>query len=313
MEVDIRDYLYKEKQQKIKEFRKNSLIDMHTHTIYSDGELTPNELISYAVKNNVGTLSITDHDTIMGIKNVSYGYGYGVTNDTEYVRIIPGLELTAKVDKGLMHILGYGIDINNKELNNKLNEIKDSNINYVILLLAQINKDYGIKFSNDDIKKLFKKPGNLGRPDIAYLCMEYGYAESVQDAFNKYLVSSYDKLRNYKEILTYQECIKLILNSGGIPILAHPKSLKLSDEELKKLIENMIKIGLKGIEVYHSSHSEIEQKKYLNIAKEYNLLISGGSDYHGKNTKPDVEIGTGVNNNLNIKRLSLLKSLKKDY
>lgn len=308
--MDKKDYLYNEKLKKIEGFRKNSLIDLHTHTYYSDGEMSPNELLKYAAKNNVGTISITDHDTILGLKNIMYSYGYGNGCAAEYVKIIPGIELSAKVDKGRMHILGYGIDINNEELNIKLNALKNNNYNYIVLLLAQLNIDYGISFSSDDIRKLFNSHGNLGRPDIAKLCMKYGYACNVQEAFDKYLIEVFDSIKNFKQSLTYEECIKLILNSGGIPILAHPSSLKLNKEELKLLILEMIKVGLKGIEVYHSSHSKEEEKLYLNIAKEYNLYISGGSDFHGKGIKPNVEIGTGINRNLNIKKLSLVNKIK---
>ena len=267
---------------------------------------TPNELIKYAINNNIGTIAITDHDTIDGLKNIDYS---DKTIINSGINIINGIELSSKVDKGTMHILGYNIDINNKKLNDKISELKNININYIILLLAQINKDYNIKFSSDDIKNVINSIGNIGRPDIAKLCIKYGYAESVQDAFDKYLISAFDKIRNIKETLNYQECLNLIFESGGIPVLAHPKTLKLNENELTELIEKMVQCGLKGIEVYHSTHSITEINLYLKIAQKYNLLISGGSDYHGKISKPDVEIGTGINNNLNIKKLSLLNHI----
>ena len=103
--------------------------------------------------------------------------------------------------------------------------------------------------------------------------------------------------------------LDLITNSGGIPVLAHPKSLELSEKEFLILLRNMIDCGLRGIEVYHSSHSKEEMDYYLEIANKYNLLVSGGSDFHGKSVKPDIELGIG-NNNLKIKRLSLLEHIK---
>ena len=284
----------------------NDLIDLHTHTNYSDGELSPNELIELASSKNIKILGITDHDTLEGLRNIDR------TNpiiDNE-IKVINGIELTAKVSKGTMHILGYDIDINEQTLNNKMIELKDNSINFVLSLMEQLKKDYKIYFSYNDIKELINKNHKLGRPDIAKLLIKNGHASSVDDAFNKYLISANDKVRGVKKGITYEECLNLILNSKGIPVLAHPKTLKLEEKEFLILLKKMISLGLKGIEVYHSSHTKEEIDYYLNIANKYDLLISGGSDYHGKTIKPDVELGTGKNNNLKIKSLSLLNYIK---
>lgn len=278
------------------------LIDMHMHTNYSDGELSPDELINLAIENGIETMAITDHDTIEGIKTV---------DKSKYpdIEIINGIELSAKVEKGRMHILGYDIDLENKNLNKKMTELKDNSIDSLLSTMEQIKRDYGIRFNYEDIKEMINAHHNLNRVDLAKLCIKYGYADTVQDAFDKYLIAARDKIRQTITGLQYQDCIELILNSGGIPVLAHPKSLELSKKELLILLKDMVNCGLKGIEVYHSSHSKEEMNLYLEIAKEYNLLISGGSDYHGKTAKPDIEIGTGKNNNLKIKKLSLLDKL----
>lgn len=277
------------------------LIDMHMHTNYSDGELSPDELIKLAIEKNIGTMAITDHDTLNGIKSV---------DKSKYpeINIINGIELSAKADKGRMHILGYGIDLDSKILNDKMSELKTNSINYVISIYEQIKKDYGIRFNYDDLIEMFNANHNLGRPDLAKLCIKYGLANSVQDAFDKYLIDAHNKIRGRSKGLPYSECIELINKSGGIAVLAHPKSLELNEKEFLIMIRSMIECGLKGIEVYHSSHSSEEMKYYLNIANEYNLLVSGGSDYHGNIVKPDIEVGTGKNNNLKIKKLSLLDS-----
>lgn len=277
-------------------------IDMHTHTNYSDGELSPDELIKLAIANNIGTLAITDHDTLKGIQSVD-------KSKYKDIRIINGIELSAKVDKGRMHILGYGIDINDRTLNDKMIELKNNSFNSVIAVLGQVSSDYGIRFDSNDLIDLFNSNHNLGRPDIAKLLVKYGYAQSVQDAFDKYLIAAYDKTRKTSKGIQYDECLDLINNSNGIPVLAHPKSLQLEPYELEKLICNMISCGLKGIEVYHSSHTKEEMQFYYHLAKTYNLLISGGSDFHGKNVKPDIEIGRGKNNNIRIRKLSVLNKL----
>ena len=291
----------------INPYRKSEkIIDMHTHTNYSDGDLSPQELIKLAIDKKIGTLAITDHDTIEGIKKVNKNEDIIVDSG---IKIINGIELSAKADKGRMHILGYGIDLNNKALNKKMIDLKDNSINSVLSIMEQIKRDYGIKFSYKDIKELVNANHNLGRPDLAKLCIKYGYANTVQDAFDKYLIDAYNKTRKTGKGLQYQECLELIANSGGIPVLAHPKSLELSEKEFLILLKDMIRCGLRGIEVYHSSHTKEEMKYYLEIANKYGLLISGGSDYHGKTVKPDIELGTGKNNNIKIKKLSILNNL----
>ena len=286
--------------------KSEKIIDMHTHTNYSDGDLSPQELIRLAIDKRIGTLAITDHDTIEGIKKVNRNENIIVDSGIE---IINGIELSAKTNKGRMHILGYGIDLNNKALNKKMIDLKDNSINSVLSIMEQIKRDYGIRFSYEDIKELVNANHNLGRPDLAKLCIKYGYAATVQNAFDKYLIDAYNKTRQTGKGLQYQECLELIANSGGIPVLAHPKSLELSEKDFLILLKDMISCGLKGIEVYHSSHTKEEMKYYLEIANKYDLLISGGSDYHGKTVKPDIELGTGKNNNIRIKKLSILNNL----
>lgn len=295
-----------ERTNSIQYIESEKLIDMHTHTNYSDGDLSPQELIKLAIDKGISTLAITDHNTIEGIKKVNKN------NDTivaSGIKIINGIELSAKTDIGRMHILGYGIDLNNEALNKKLLEIKDNSINSFLSIMEQIKRDYGIRFSYEDIKTLVNANHNLGRPDLAKLCVKYGYASTVQEAFDKYLIEAHNKTRQTSKKLPYQECLELITKSGGIPILAHPKTLELSEKELLILLKEMISYGLKGIEVYHSSHSQEEMSYYLEIASKYDLLISGGSDFHGKTVKPDIELGTGKNNNIRIKKLSLLDKL----
>ena len=283
----------------------DKLIDLHTHTDRSDGELSPNELIKYAISKNIGVLAITDHDTINGIKTVDKSADFIIESE---IKIINGIELSAKVDKGRMHILGYGIDLNNEELNKKTLELRSISINATMNIYEQIKKDYHIIFSDEDIDNLISANRNIGRPDLARLCIKYGYVNTVKEAFDRYLVDTFNKTRKVRKGIDIEECLNLIKNSGGIPVLAHPKTLELNDKELLILIRDMMQLGLQGIEVYHSSHSMSDMDKYLKIANAYNLLISGGSDYHGKNTKPDVEIGIGKNN-LKIKKLSILDKL----
>ena len=284
----------------------NKYIDMHTHSIYSDGQLEVDELIKLAIKNNVGILSITDHDTLLGNKNISEYYRK--SND---IMIINGIELSAKVDKGRMHILGYDYDINNYELNNKMNELKVNSIYAIMACINQLRIDYNIVFSEKEIKDIINRKGNIGRPLVARLLVKYGYADSVEDAFQKYLNPAYNKTRKTNKGINYEECIRLIKGANGISVLAHPNQLLLNDTELENTLKKLISCGLDGIEVYHSGHSKEEVEKYLYLADKYNLFISGGSDFHGIDVKPDIELGSGYKNNVKIKRLSLVDEIKR--
>ena len=286
----------------------NKLIDMHTHSIYSDGELSPEELIKRAIEHNIGIMALTDHNSIDGVKTIDRNSEY-IKNSG--IKIINGVELSAKVDKGQMHILGYDYDIDNEYLNEQLFLQKENNLHYILSVMEQIKRDYGIVFGYHDIVNLVTANHNLGRPDLALLCMKYGYSESVSEAFDKYLNPAKEVVRDTNKRITYEECIYMIKQANGIPVLAHPKSLLLNHEEFISLLEKMIDCGLEGIEVFHSTHTKEEMKYYEMIARRYNLLISGGSDYHGATIKPDIELGTGKTNNLHIKKLSLVDYIQK--
>lgn len=279
----------------------NGLIDLHTHSCYSDGDLNPNDLIKLAISNGIKTIAITDHDTLLGNQNIN--------KDITEIKIIPGIELSAKVNVGRMHILGYGIDIYDSNLNNKLQELQENSVNSVFSLITKINKDYNIEFTSTELDELKNATRNIGRPDIAKLCVKHGYASNVREAFDKYLIESYDEIKGINKGISYLECIELILKSGGIPVLAHPNTLEINDEELLNLLMEMKSKGLMGIEVYHSKHTKEQTDLYLKYAKKLDLLISGGTDYHGPLVDDAVKIGTGINNNVKIKELSILKKL----
>ena len=276
------------------------MIDLHTHSCYSDGEYTPNELILKAKSEGIKMISITDHDTVLGNQNITLK-----KEEKSGIRIIPGIELSAKVDKGQMHILGYNIDIYNNELNQKIKELKNNSFYSVLAMIVQLKKDYGITFTTEEILEILNSKGNIGRPDIAKLFVKYSYTSSVKEAFDKYLIPANKKISSIKKGITYNECINLIKNAGGIAVLSHPKTLKCTSKELEKIIIELKKSGIEGIEAYHSIHKPEEIEQYLDLANKYNLLVSGGSDYHGPLIKPNIELATGVNNNIKTKKKTI--------
>lgn len=280
------------------------LIDLHAHTNLSDGDSSPDEVLERCREKYVRTISITDHDTIKGIKSV---------DKSKYpdLEIIDGVELSAKVPKGRLHILGYGIDLDNPELNEGVEKLRVNNINTMLELIKQLEIDFGIVLKSEDVEHMIETTNNLGRPHVAQLLIDYGLCDNVQDAFDKYLTYSYDKLGDRKKGLHYKECIELINGAGGIAVLAHPHTLKMDRVELEEFLVELIKCGLKGIEVYHSNISKSDREFYLELAKKYNLVISGGTDYHGLSVKPDIELGRGRDGNVYVPHsVSVLKKIR---
>ena len=283
---------------------KLKLIDMHTHTIYSDGELTPNELVEKADREGLEVLSITDHDTLLGVQNMT------IPQNKRRVNVINGIEVSIKVPKGRMHILGQDINICNKELNNAMEDLHTRSIYSVSGIICQLKKDYGIVFSSEEILNILNAKRNVGRPDVAKLLIKHGYVKTVQEAFDKYLIAAYEKLGNISKGISFPECAQLIHNANGFVVLAHPVSLELSKDELEREVKYLVDNGLDGIEVFHSNHSKEDEKEFLRLAEKYNLLISGGSDYHGPTVKPDIELGTGKGN-VKVKQLTLLDAINR--
>lgn len=275
------------------------MIDMHTHTIYSDGENTPDELITLAKNNDVEAIAITDHNTVNAYKHI--------TVDAN-IKIIPGIEFTAKDDRGKMHILGYGIDPYDKALNEVIKDLKENDIEFLLLIVDRLKK-HKIDIYDKDISSLLNREGSVGRGTVARLMVKYGYASSVNEAFDLYLEDIYKEIKHFRKFLSYEECFQVIINAGGIPVLAHPCTLNRDMNELERLILKMVASGLKGVEVYHSNQSIGYMDMLKRLVDKYNLLYSVGSDYHGSVAKPDIKIGTGKHKNLCLTKCSVLDYL----
>lgn len=278
----------------------NEFMDLHTHTLYSDGDKTPKQIIQMAKEIGLTTIAITDHDMISGIKTLT-------EEDLEGINFIPGVEMTAKVPRARMHILGYGIDIYNEFLNEKLDNRVD--VRNLLLYVEYLDKMFNIKFSQEELDKIISKPGNIGRPELGKLLIKYGYAADQDEAFDNYLNPVMDKCRHLKVGYSKEECIEMILEAGGIPVLAHPISLKLTEEELIKELKYLKSIGLMGIETRHIHHTPEYTNMLERIADELDLLKTGGTDYHGE-VKPKVKLGTGVNGNVYVTSSTMVDYLK---
>lgn len=277
-------------------------IDLHTHTLYSDGQYSPDEVIDMAQKSNISDIAITDHDTVLGLNNIDFSHH-------PEINIIPGVEISVKVKKGRMHILGLDIDYHSPLLLNFLKTMKDNNKSNLHNIIEYL-KSIGIKFNQSDIDKIFASQGNIGRPDVAKLLIRDGYASDVDDAFKKYLIEAFDMVKDKYKGYTYKDVLKVIRDANGVSILAHPNSLQLSNEDFEVLLTKMIDCGLQGLEVYHPNMTDTEREFYMEMVKKYKLLYSAGSDFHGEEVKPDIKLAEG-RNNLYIRNASVLQYIKK--
>jgi hypothetical protein len=269
---------------------KNRLgIDLHIHSTASDGSLTPAEIINRAQRLNLAAIAITDHDSIYGSKEALQA---GIPPSLKF---LTGIEISAAhptffPGSGSFHILGYCIRLDNQALNQALNRLRDARKNRNPKIIKRLN-ELGLKISLEDVNPTIAH-GQLGRPHIAQVMIKKGFVKSMDEAFDKFLGAGKPAYVD-KNRIGCEETIKMIRDAGGVPVLAHPALLNINDDfQLEELIQNLIKIGMRGIEVYYPEHSPEQMQRYRELANKYNLLITGGTDFHGSIT-PKIEMGTG--------------------
>jgi len=260
------------------------VIDLHTHSIFSDGSLTPEELIQQAEAEGVSAIALTDHDTTAGLDRLLAAAG------NSSVRAIPGVEISAEFAPGTMHILGYFMDYKDPELNRHLDWIRNGRDTRNHEILGLLN-DLGCHITWDDV---LRHVGDdvVGRPHFAQALIEAGYVEDKQEAFSRYLARGKPAYADRRR-LSPEDSILLIRQAGGIPVLAHPSTLNLKTWDLRKLLRRLRNEGLEGIEAYYSEHDPRKIRQYIKLAADYGLLTTGGSDFHGAMVTPDIRIGYG--------------------
>ncbi|HXG91507.1 MAG TPA: PHP domain-containing protein [Blastocatellia bacterium] len=260
------------------------VIDLHAHTRYSDGSASPEELVALACERGARAVAITDHDTVAGLHE---GRAAAERLGIEFVN---GIEISAEYSPGTMHILGYFIDDQSPALASRLEELRlaRERRNPEIAERLQL---LGFDMTYEEVAQL---AGNevVGRPHFARLMVERGYAESIRDAFDRFLAKGAAAYVEKKR-LSPSDAMALIHEAGGVAVLAHPYQLKLSlFKEVERLIGELAALGLDGIEAVYSRHTKQERESYTQIATRHGLLVTGGSDYHGA-YKPDLDIVTG--------------------
>ncbi|MEN3043609.1 MAG: PHP domain-containing protein [Candidatus Hydrothermales bacterium] len=244
---------------------KDLKIDLHTHTIFSDGELYPQELILKAKKEGIDVIGICDHDTLEA--------KYHIENKS--IEVVFGAELSLRDGNKDIHLLVYFPE-ENSELEKVLVKIREIRFDRIRKILDKLKK-IGIKIELSEITG-DRDVKSFGRPHIAKVLLEKGYVSSIDEAFELYLGKDRPAyVPKFK--LTPEEGIKLSLISGGIPIIAHPGVEEIDFDYL----DYLKKIGLKGVEIFYPDHDEEKEQYYLEYAIKNNLLVTGGSDFHGYN------------------------------
>ncbi|MDF2839601.1 MAG: hypothetical protein K0Q99_372 [Clostridia bacterium] len=241
--------------------------DLHIHTTASDGLLSPEEVVKWAACKRLSAVAITDHDTINGVQPAVD------LSDQYKIEVIPGIEFSSEYMEEEIHILGYYIDYQKDWLKEKLDEMYLSRYNRAIKMVEKLNS-IGIDITLDQVKNIAES-ATIGRPHIARAMMEKGYITCMKDAFKLYIGKGGPAYTERYRI-SCQEAIDMIKMLGGVPVLAHPGLI-----HNKTCIKEILDMGIEGIEVYHSKHSDDIVRDSLEIAAYRKLLITGGSDCHG--------------------------------
>jgi 3',5'-nucleoside bisphosphate phosphatase len=253
------------------------LIDLHMHTTASDGRLTPAELVARAAAARLSTISVTDHDTVAAIGDVT------AAADASGIRVVPGIEITA-VDQGRdVHVLGYFFDPQHQGLAAFLvnqRQLRVERVREIAARLAALNMHVDVEHL---LMTAAARPGSsIGRPQIARELVRAGLARSVQDAFDLWLASGRPAFVP-RTGPSPADVVRVVHDAGGIASMAHPGVTKRDD-----LIAPLVDSGLDAIEVYHSDHTPEDTTTYRRTAARLGILVSGGSDFHGEDsTKPE--------------------------
>ena len=262
-------------------------VDLHLHTTASDGVRSPSNLVNYAKEKGLQAIAITDHDTIEGLEE-AMAEGRRINFE-----VIPGIEISAEYSPGSMHLLGYFLDIHHPLLNERLAYLQKARAERNPKIVEELNR-LGIKVTYEDVIKA-SGGGQVGRPHFAQVLLERGYVRSIQEAFERFLKKGapayHDKFRFKAE-----EAIHFIQEASGVAVIGHPNTLGANGvSELDALLSQLVKEGLKGIEVYYPEHSPAEVATYKFLAEKYGLVMTGGTDYHGIEGN-NLEVGVGRGN-----------------
>lgn len=261
------------------------LVDLHVHSNFSDGTLTPSELVEYAAAKGLRAFALTDHDTVAGLPEALAAAG-------KRIEVVSGIEFSTEYQGKDIHIVGLDFDPADPFFAGQLTRFQDSRSLRNEKMIARMRAD-GVDISARQLREAYGEPV-LTRAHFARYLMEHGYVARMEDAFLKFIGEGC-KYYVPREKVTPVQAVRLIRRAGGIPVLAHPLLYHLTEAQMEELLTVLKKAGLIGIEMLYSTHSKMEEQLVRALAKRHGLLPSGGSDFHGNN-KPSIDLGSGRGN-----------------
>ncbi len=255
-------------------------IDLHTHSLYSDGTCAPDELVALASRIGLCALALTDHDTMEGVaESQALGRKAGI-------RVISGVEISATLRQHVLHILGYGIDPGDEDFRRWLQPLQEGRQRRNMAILRNL-QGMGIRIDQEELERVSPQ-GQSGRPHIARLLVEKGVVDSADAAFHQYLgrgKPAWAPRFSYSAV----EAITRVHRAGGLAVLAHPGQLDPSLRLQGILIAELSRKGLDGVEAWYPSHTKKTRKRLQALASRHGLIVTGGSDFHGAN-KPTIRL-----------------------
>lgn len=264
-------------------------IDLHTHTCKSDGSYTPTELVDYAIEKDLAAIAITDHDSIEGLDEALSHAAALREQGLPSVEVVPGIEFSTKYEKQDVHVVGLFIAYDSPVFQDALENFVDSRVSRNQKMCKNL-RSAGIDITYEKLQARYPD-SVITRAHYASYLLEQGYVKSRQDAFSQYL-GDHTKYFVPREKVTPSQAVKLILQADGIPILAHPTLYHMGNARLESLVSFLKADGLLGIEVFYSTYTNQDTRDMQRLALKYDLLLSGGSDFHGAN-KPGLDLGCG--------------------
>ena len=256
-----------------------SKVDLHIHSTASDGRLSPADIVRQAAEQGLSVIAITDHDSVDGIAPALVA-----AKAFPGLKVIPAIELSTDVPQGEVHVLGYFIDYTDREFQVTLEGLRHSRLKRAQGMIAKL-KNLGVHIDWERVREI-AGTGSIGRPHIAQAMLEKGYITSIKEAFDRY-ISRGGPAYVEREKMTPAEAVELILKVNGLPVLAHP----FTTNNTETMIAELKAAGLVGIEAYYDGYTADEINRLVSLADKYDLITTGGSDYHGLETVSETMIG----------------------
>lgn len=265
-------------------------VDLHTHSTASDGTVSPAELVRLADVAHLAAVALTDHDTVAGLAEAR-----AAARGCPQLRFVPGVEVSAAYAPGVMHILALGIDDAHPAVAKLVGQFVDARNDRNPKIIAKL-QELGLRIDMADVLAVATQlrsrgdSGIVSRMHMAEALRRKGCVASIQEAFERYIGSGAPAFVD-KERLQPADVIAAIRAGGAPAVLAHPVQLRCEDDDhLERIVRSLVDVGLEGIEVYHSDHDDVQTRLYLELARRFGLLVTGGSDFHGTG-KPHVRLG----------------------